>query len=144
VLEKETGLGQDLTEKVAEEELAHTAPELGRAQQVLEAGDAPGLFQDFPGCALDLAEVALDVPECLADVPGRFLELTAHILELLIDLLSQLTDLLLHDGEGGVFRLGALQVLDLARGCFHGADQGIEEEENDESGTDRNDEDEDV
>jgi hypothetical protein len=45
--------------------------------------------------------------------PVVFLELTAHILELLVDLLGQLADLLLHNGERGIFRLGALQVLDL-------------------------------
>jgi hypothetical protein len=60
VLEKEAGLGQDLTEQVAEEKLAHSTPELGRTQEVFEAGDAPGFFQDFPGRALDFAEVALD------------------------------------------------------------------------------------
>ena len=71
--------------------------------------------------------MALYASQCLADIAGRLLELTAHILELLVDLLGELADLLLHEGEGGVIRLGAFQFLDPAGGRLDRADQGGQE-----------------
>jgi hypothetical protein len=85
--------------------------------------------------------VALNVPQRLADITRRFLKLAAHVLELLVDLLGELADLILHEGKGGVIGLRALQFLDPAGSRFNGADERIQEKNEDDRGDDHHRED---
>jgi hypothetical protein len=75
VLERIVLLGEHLGEHVLEERLAEPAPDLGRLEDLLEAGNAPPHVEDALVCLAHLAQAALDVPHH-----------ASHVLELLLTL----------------------------------------------------------